>query len=79
MAFSQKQREQAAEFLRNPQDVKSEHGPDAHSEHLFQQLRAKVILGEFRVDKSQDDWNLARSNLTATHQTELRKLLGWED
>lgn len=79
--FTKKQIKEASDFLANPPETAADLGAYTanHSNVLFETLRAKVITGAFRVDDHHNDWNIARTNLTAEHQAELRKLLGWEE
>jgi hypothetical protein len=90
--FTKKQRAEAEQTLGGKHDPTPhvqawspagpwvEHGsPQENSSALFQQLRAKVIDGSFRVDEAQNDWQVAKTNLTADEQAELKALLGWDD
>jgi hypothetical protein len=74
---SKDQIEWARNVLNNPSALEASLGSyvGEHSTHLLDQLKAKVILGEFRQDSQQNDWVVARANLTASDQAELRKLL----
>jgi hypothetical protein len=81
--FTAEQKEWAKAVLagehNGPLPGQSAGGEGLHGTPAFLQLQAKVIQGELRVDDHHNDWVVARQDLTAAEQADLRKLLGWDD
>jgi hypothetical protein len=80
--FSKKQREAAQGFLANPPGLgahtSDREGLSIHSSYLLEQLKAKVVLDEFRQDAQQNDLLTARQGLTPADFAEFQKFRGEE-
>jgi hypothetical protein len=81
--FSKKRREAAQSFLANPPALSAHTGDteglSIHSSYLLEQLKAKVVLDEFRQDAQQNDLLTAKQNLTPADFAELQKFRGEEN